>query len=406
MPTLRISNTRFFTVLDPFPLENIGWEVKVYMRNNPNTLVAIVPRWSRLSGAIVLNDVGAGEVQILRDDRIFTDALPSGVISEIIEDETIWKFYWNGTHRFSIYCEDLDKNHVDEKERATVRVTGRSTGKILEHATVLPIGFPTYADLVHHYTGVSAMSAWSTLYDEALARGALPAFFSKTFTVLLDTAGDGWLDISNLEVSPGGNLLDYLRRWAVVSGVEWQVNKNNQILVRREIGSHREDQVIFNISGSVLKLGEQKTRRDIKTHVFAEGAGTVVQAVDTISSTKWGRREIWVAAPEAADASTVGNFANSSLEALKDESRQITVKVLPDRPGRTVFVDYDIGDWVGIEIDAPLGQTPFTDVVKVVAISWVVDENGKMDLELTLSTRLQERVIRIQQALARLGANV
>src|SRR6185437_13759023 len=76
----------------------------------------------------------------------------------------------------------------------------------------------------------------------------------------------------------------------------------------------------------------------------------------------------------------------------------------PDIPGKRVFDDYDVGDWIAVESINSAGEAK-KNVWRVVGIAIQVDTNGQTIAELTLQSRMQLLAERLQQQVANLGGN-
>lgn len=393
------------------------WEVKVFSRANPAALISLVPRWTEVSWGKALSDVVGCQVSIPRNDPIFrgsvlapaTDLYPGTQIypagDQILEEESIWRIYENGVLRGSFFCEEIDKTHVDESGQAVVKVSGRTLGKGLEHPTVLPPGYPAYAEKDHAWTATSAMKAWRQLFDEAVARSAVPAPLTTTIGQTTDSAGVPWSDSQDFRRAPGGDLLETLKRYAEVAGAEWAVTAEGVVEAKLSYGVHRENQVVFHVGGSLLKLAEHLTRREVKSHVYLEaGDGSVGASSDSESVARWGKRETWVTAGDADDQATANTYAAQVLATLKHQLNHITAKVAPDLPGRKILTDYDVGDWVKLEFDdSPPGTAARQVVVRVAAANFTVDSTGRLDLEVTFGDPQKQALVRMREAVDRLG---
>lgn len=398
---LRTSNRVFLGVLSPVPLINTGWEVQIYDRNNFNLLLAVVPRWQALKLQIPLSDIGMGSLTIDLDDSIFTAPLPAGVSGDLLANENLVKCYFNGVLRQQFFMEEYKEGHVDGSEVRTLAISGRASAKVAEEATVLPPGYPAFTAKDHTWTTTPVMKAWRDLLAEAQARGALP-FVSTLFSDTGDTASVSWTDSSNLSVPPGGDLLQLLQRFRDAANVEWVMNTNFQLDARVNYGYHREDKVRFQVSADQLEYTISRSRRSIRNVILAEGGdGGISQAIDSGSAAQWRRREAYVTAGDAKDAATRGTFAAATLFQQKDEGVQVTLKVAHDGATRTLWVDYDLGDYIGVDAQDARASGNY----KVIALNIDVDDAGNTNLELTLQTKLEEAIIKLQRLMGRLGGN-
>jgi hypothetical protein len=169
--------------------------------------------------------------------------------------------------------------------------------------------------------------------------------------------------------------------------------------VRPVIGVHRESNVIFFESDTVLDNDRTRTREDLANVVIVrDSAGVMSIATDSASVNTWNRREEYVDEANLVDKPRRDQVAQIMLAQRKAEKSQWTISVDPNSPSRRVFRDFDLGDWVGIHRFNP-DLTATIDAYRVMAITVQVDQNGKETLELTLETKLDALVRKLQRQL-------
>ena len=393
--TLRVSNTVLFDVIEENTKTNVGWEVRVYDRDDPTVLLAVVPRWLSFSFSKVLGDTGAGSLELDMNDAdvYFSD----GIQDHLVNDENLIRFYRDGVPRFSFFNHDEVDEPVTADEDRPVSVTGRGPSSMLEWATVLPPEYPSYSALPWTWTSTPALSAWLDLKEEADGRGCPCLALEPTFTHTHDSAGEPWQDVNNMTLNPGGDLLALLRRFAEAGGSDWEVTPDLKLNAKQSFGFHRENTVRFWVGLDQLTAKKTKTRRGISNVVYTVSANEQVPFVtDPTSLADWGRREVLSEVSNAQDSVTAQHFGQIILDANKEEVFSATFKVLPDQPGRVVFQDYDVGDWVWIS-----GEVGLEGVYRIVAIGFKVDENGYEDLEITVESALEIRLIQLQKQFER-----
>jgi hypothetical protein len=155
--------------------------------------------------------------------------------------------------------------------------------------------------------------------------------------------------------------------------------------------------VRFYVGRDQLSAKKVKTRRGIANVVYTISANDQVPFVaDPTSLAQWGRREVLTEVSNAEDSATAQAFGQIILDGNKDEVLSATFKVLPDHEGRTVFVDYDLGDWVWLE-----GSAGLEGMYRILALSITVDEDGLEDVELTVESSLQVRLVQLQKQFER-----
>lgn len=401
--TTRLSNTAYLTVLDPLPLENIGWTVRVLSERDYATQIALVDRFDGLGFTVAVNDTGGGKVVLDADDSIFSDALPVGETTPIVGQEALWQFFEDGILRAEMLAEDVVEDVVpDDGGLRTTAIMGRGTGLVLEWAKVIPAGMPTPTTMARTFTA-HPMTVWHTLFAEAQAAGYLP-FVELLFDAAEDSSGRAWGGTQKVEVQAGDSLMDLLTRWCDAGDLTWRMLPGFKLQVLPvSAGRRMESSVVFTLFRGQEKHERMRTRRDLATTVYAQSGdkGIAVSSSST-SQAKWGKRMAWVSAGDASDATGRSAVANATLALVKDEQVSRAIVVPPDEPTRRVFVDYLLTDWITIEVpenDAESGAR------QVRAITFDVDSSANVGLELTLQSRFQSRQEKLSRKLEALGAS-
>lgn len=176
-------------------------------------------------------------------------------------------------------------------------------------------------------------------------------------------------------------------------------------VVQAGFGQRRENDIVFyEGSTNTLSKSRSRDRTDISNLVAVQNAfGNLSIARSSASIGKWLQRELY-SQEGALDDTVRGRVAMKTLELNEDELSVWTIAVAPYGAGRRVFVDYGLGDWIGVsQYHGTAGNT--VDAFRVHAISVKVGSDGNVDLELTLqSTRdirfrtLQEQIIALNNA--------
>lgn len=397
--SLRYSNSLFLEVLDPLPLENIGWTSKVLSEDDYSTVIAEVVRFAELQFQKEQSGVGGGSIYIDMEDVLWTTPLPAGQTIPIRDQQAIWQVYDDGVPRFAFFAEDVEEEVVKDGLR-TCKISGRGIGACMEWAIVLPAGFPTYVTTDRTFTG-AAMGGLLTLLTEAQARGEID-WVEATFTATVDSRGVPWTTDQTLVASSGSTLLDLLNAWCEQTGATWKMLPGFKLWVEQTNGNHREDTVVFSIGGQQVEHGKRKTRRDIANAVYASGADGISQVSDGTSISKWRRRSHWVEAGQAGDATARDLVAAATVRLLGEQKVSREVKVHPDKPGRRIFVDYDVADWLTIEAEEGDGDS---SVVQVKAATIKISQNGMVELELSVGSRFDAYAVQVQRVLNKLGAS-
>jgi hypothetical protein len=75
--------------------------------------------------------------------------------------------------------------------------------------------------------------------------------------------------------------------------------------------------------------------------------------------------------------------------------------VLPDQPGRRIFVDYDVADWITVEADE--GDSD-PSILQVLAATINIDKDANVNLELSVGSRFDARSVALKRLLDKMGA--
>lgn len=398
MSTYRNSNSLFIEVLDPLPLENIGWTAMVLSEADYVSPVAEVTRFAELQFQKEKSGVGGGSVTLDMADPLWSAALPSGQTTPIRDQQAIWQVLDDGVPRFAFFAEDVQEDVVKDGLRTCV-ISGRGIGVCLEWAIVLPAGFPATTDPDRTFTG-AAMGGFLTLLTESKARGEID-WVQATFDASFDSRGVPWSTGQTLIATAGTNLLDLLNSWCEQTGASWKMLPGFKLWVEQTDGNDRSATVVFSIGGQQVDHGKKKTRREIANAVYASGAGGISQVSDGTSIAKWRKRARWVEAGQAGDSTARDLVAAATVRLLGEQKIEREVKVHPDATGRRIFVDYDVIDWVTIEPEEGDGDS---SVVQVKAATIKVDSAGTVDLELSVGSRFDAFSVQVNRLLNKLGA--
>lgn len=133
------SNAKFLTILDPLPLENLGWEAVAYDVTNDGDLTVMqrVYRAPAMTGSKVRNDFGVGSITIPKEDPLWTTPLPSPLTGvNPLNREFLWRFFEDGVLRHEFFGEDIVEGIADEPPMVTI--AGRTPEKLLEGGVHVP----------------------------------------------------------------------------------------------------------------------------------------------------------------------------------------------------------------------------------------------------------------------------
>ena len=144
--------------------------------------------------------------------------------------------------------------------------------------------------------------------------------------------------------------------------------------------------VIVHESGQMVSNERLRIRDSISNYIVAgDGAGNLVLQSDASSVATWNQREAYIETSAATSPDTLNEIGAATLAEYKSELSQRTLTIPPDVPGCTPFVDFNIGDWIGVESV----ELDSIDKVRVIAIAINIDNSENVTVELTLETRIQ-----------------
>lgn len=252
---------------------------------------------------------------------------------------------------------------------------------------------------------------FSNYLTQAQARGVIP-YVSASWTDITDSAGALWASLPTATVTEGTDLFKVLQAFSDAQQASWHMKPDFTLDIRQKVWLeddddptlqfHKESKVVFHEEGSQLFRERTRTREDIANYIVGKNAvGDYAIVKDDDSISKYQRRELFITAGQSEDLTSTGSLISTTLESVKDENSSWRIKVAPDQPGRQVFIDYGVGDWIGIENP----ETGNIDAWKVVGIAISVDEEGNTDLELTLQSRLELLAEKLKFQIEKLGGS-
>ncbi len=183
---------------------------------------------------------------------------------------------------------------------------------------------------------------------------------------------------------------------------EWYMHPNFRLEIRKEFGTHRENEVIFyEGSTALISKNRERGRSDIRNLIAqqATGGGAYSIATDPASVKRWHQREVYEIQATTFNDEARMQIAQGKLILAKDETELWTVSVPPYADGRRVYEDYTLGDWVGISRYLG-GKQNKVEAFRVLAITVNVDTNGEVALELNLQSKEVSEMNKLRARLA------
>jgi hypothetical protein len=259
----------------------------------------------------------------------------------------------------------------------------------------------------------SVMATYMEYLAESQARGTIP-YVSVDFTAEADTAGATWVGKPNVEVNEGTDLLTLIKNFAQLQQFDWIMDTGFKLKVFQKVWNeeesdptlsfHKEDTLVLHEGNAQLTRERNRDRSAIGNSIVGRTAsGEYAYMEDEESIIKFQRREMFIEAGNAPDLTTLATVLQSSLAQVADEKSSWRLVVDPGLPGKRVFDDYDVGDWIGVEMINSAGLA-VKNAWRVVGIAIQVDADGDTVAELTLQSRMQLLAERLQQQVNNLGS--
>jgi hypothetical protein len=248
---------------------------------------------------------------------------------------------------------------------------------------------PSYQGAI--YLGVPLMGVWLDQFSTAQARGTIP-FVTSNVTAGADTYGRAWADTENVQAINGTDLYTLLQSGTAVVNADYVMDPGFQLRVGQPaagqvaVGVDRSNYLILRESYDTISQQRVRARNQIQTLIGGENSdGHEIAAYSSTYIAKWGQREGWFQAAVQIDPTSMAYATAASLAQFEDEVLSWTISLVPNLPGKTVFDDFDVGDWLGVELPDFSGNT----TVRVTAIAVAIDSSGVETHELTLVSYMQ-----------------
>jgi hypothetical protein len=248
---------------------------------------------------------------------------------------------------------------------------------------------PSYQGSI--YLGGPLMAAWVDQYQAAQARGTIE-FVTTDVTAVYDTYGRTWTDTENVQLVNGTDLYTFLQSATSVVNADYVMNPGFRLVVGQpeegaiSLGTDRSGYVILREGYDCASKQRTRARNQINTSIGGENAdGHEISASSPAYISEWGQREGWYQTAAQVDPTSMAYATAAALAQNETEVLSWTLTLTPNLPGRTVFQNFDVGDWIGLE----LPDFSAVDAVRVMGIAVSVDDTGTETHELTLISYIQ-----------------
>jgi hypothetical protein len=248
---------------------------------------------------------------------------------------------------------------------------------------------PSYQGAI--YLNVPLMGVWLDQFNLAQGRGTIP-FITSNVTAAADSYGRAWADIQNVQATNGTDLYSFLQSAVSVVNADYVMDPGFQLRVGQPapgqvaLGVDRSNYLIFREGHDVASRQRVRARNQITTLLGGENAdGHEISASSPTFIAEWGQREAWFQAAVQVDPQSMTFASAAALAQNETEILSWTFTLVPNLPGKTIFDNFDVGDWVGMERPDFSG----VDTARVVGIAVSVDSTGTETHELTFLSYIQ-----------------
>jgi hypothetical protein len=255
------------------------------------------------------------------------------------------------------------------------------------------------------YLGMPLMAVWLDQFNAAQARGTVP-FITSNVSAGEDSYGRAWTDTQNVQATNGTDLYTLLQSGCSVVNADYVMNPGFQLQVGQPatgqvaLGVDRSGYIILREGYDTAARQRVRARDQIQTLIGGENSdGHEIAAYTTTYISKWGQREGWFQAAVQVDPVSMAYATAAVLAENETEVLSWTFTVVPNLPGKTIFDNFDVGDWLGIERP----DFSATDTVRVTAIAVSVDSSGTESHELTFVSYMQWLADQLQYISNKLG---
>jgi hypothetical protein len=248
---------------------------------------------------------------------------------------------------------------------------------------------PSYQGSI--YLGVPMMEVWLSQFQAAQARGT-DQFVTSLVTATGDSYGRAWTDTQNVQATNGTDMYTFLQSACSVVNADYVMEPGFQLVVGQpaagqvSLGVDRSQYLILREGLDCAAKTRVRARNLITTSIGGENAdGHEISASSPTYIAQWGQREAWYQTAVQVDPVSMAYATAAALAENETEILSWTLTLVPNIAGKTVFKNFDVGDWLGLE------EPNFAaiDDIRVTGIAVSVDSAGNETHELTLVSYIQ-----------------
>lgn len=402
-PGVRYSNVIGIEVYDAEPADDIGIELFVCDKNNPNSILCQLSGAKSKSFQVLLNNPGSGKFAISRfDDK--------GGSRDYVTDQNFILCRLDGIDIFKWIIESRRPSYVDEGEQQMIEVSGRGVLSLLDRGVVYPEGMPHPTTLERTFTDSHGGAILRQLLLEAQQRGCLTGV-SVDWTADADTLGNPFEDSTTLSFHAGTPLSQVATKLSEGMGLfDIEMTPTLHLKLYKAKGADKYDTVKYRPGQAIVKHQNQSDSTNMTNALLVEGeSGSLIETAHPTSQTDWGRREGYLQARNIpSDWAKLQDYGQLFLRGAAQVSWGIqgTVIKFIDSEGTKLkpFETFMMGDWIGWYIPPEGSDTEgFDGKVRVKGITCEEDESGALSYVLELNNIMLEHEIQMNQLVERMS---
>ncbi len=403
-PGVRSSNVIGFEVYEVEPADDIGIELFVCDKNNPNTVLCQLDGATAKSFQVLLNNPGSGKFAISRYDS-------KGGNQDYVTDQNFVLCRLDGVDIFKWVIESRRPSFVDEGEQQLIEVSGRGVLSLLDRGVVYPEGMPYPGTIDRAFSNVHGGAIFRQLLLEAQQRGCLTGI-AVDWTADADSIGNPFGDSTTLSFHAGTPLSQVATKLSEGMGLfDLEMSPSLHLKLYKSKGTDRYDLVKYRPGQAIIRHQNQSDSARITNALLVEGeSGGLVETAHPTSQTDWGRREGYLQARNIpSEWAKLQDYGQLFLKtaALVSWGIQGTVTQFRDSNGVKLkpFESFILGDWIGWTIPSEgSDDVGFDGKVRVKGIT--CEENpdtGALSYTLELNNIMLEHEINVAQLVERMS---
>lgn len=398
-PTVQNSNIVGFEIFEGIPADDIGIELFVCDKANPNVVIRQLDGAFAKSFQMLQNNPGSGSFRISRYDEAGGDRM-------YITDDNFILVKLDGNPLFKWIIEARKPNYVDDSEHQIIEVSGRGVLNMLSRAVVYPTEMGTPV-LDRPFTG-TASKVLRTLLLEAQNRGGLVGV-TIDWEDDLDSFGNVFTEDVNLSFHVGTPLSEVVSKFTDGLGYfDIEMTPNLVLKIYKNRGMDLYEKVVYRPGQAIISHQNQSDATKLVNEVLVEGGDKLLAiATNSVSQQAYGRREGYLSASNIQDGLSEYGQAYLQRAAFPIWGIQGKVSKFYDDEGNRIkpFESYLIGDWIGWKV-APEGsdQFGFDGKLRVRGITVNEDDESRaLEYTLELNNMMLEHEIKINQKVERMS---